>query len=406
MYGDIVFYTHGSTVEYGGEIFPAGELTADILNFTPEDYPPIQHLLDRMKNLAKQYEDTLDRGIWWELNNQFIELRSQLMRYRVFRILLQEDEQFLNETQQYTENASLFTDEEMDEQDCSAERLLEMHRQKEEGRTPPFLLIVAGNRNDKWRYYKLQMARYRRYIEDFIVFNPTIHNFINFLLSKLKRNAPEEYAAALYQFYNDERLVEKLIVNPTSLDRTFYQKYDPCEVSYLPRELPDGTFAIAQEHTTDSLQMLLKADFMTALNAGHNIRRCIVCKKYFLVRSGVHALYCEGRCPLDERFTCRQFGSYEIQKELAQDVPKIKAKMTAFARIRKDYQRGAITEEEMRQLKDAVRDKLFDALSRPDISNEDFKESISSEQLYPIFGITRQAKPRGRPRKMKDGDSA
>lgn len=360
-----------------------------------------------MKDLAKQYEDTLDRGVWWELNNQLMELRSQLMRYRVFQILLKEDDRFLNETQQYTESYSFFTDEEMDEQECSKDRWFEMYRQKEEeGWTPPFLLIVDGGREDKWRYYKLQMARYQRYIDDVIVFNPTIHNFINFLLSKLKRNSPEEYAAALYQFYNDERLVEKLIVNPTNLERPFYQKYDPCVVSYLPRELPDGTFAIAQEHTTDSLQMLLKADFMTALNAGHNIRRCIVCKKYFLVRSGVHALYCEGRCPLDERFTCRQYGSYEIQKELARDVPKIKAKITAFNRIRKDYQRGAITEEEMRQLKDAVRDKLFDALSSPDISNEDFKQSISTERLYPLYGIARQANPRGRPRKVKDGDDA
>ena len=54
MYGEIVFYTHGSTIEYGGEIFPAGELTADILNFASEDYPPIQRFLDRMKDLAKQ----------------------------------------------------------------------------------------------------------------------------------------------------------------------------------------------------------------------------------------------------------------------------------------------------------------------------------------------------------------
>ena len=107
MYGEIVFYTHGSTIEYGGEIFPAGELTADILNFAPEDYRPIQRLLDRMKELSKQYEDTLDRGVWWELNNQLIELRSQLMRYRVFQILLREDDQFLNETQQYTESYSL-----------------------------------------------------------------------------------------------------------------------------------------------------------------------------------------------------------------------------------------------------------------------------------------------------------
>ena len=116
MYGEIVFYTHGSTIEYGGEIFAAGELTADILNFAPEDYRPIQRLLNRMKELARQYEDTLERGVWWELNNRFIELRSQLMRYRVFQILLKEDDQFLNETQQYTESYSLFTDEEMDEQ--------------------------------------------------------------------------------------------------------------------------------------------------------------------------------------------------------------------------------------------------------------------------------------------------
>ena len=104
MYGEIVFYTHGSTIEYGGEIFPAGELTADILNFASEDYPPIQRFLDRMKDLAKQYEDTLDRGVWWEVNNQLMELRSQLMRYRVLQILLKEDDWFLNETQQYTES--------------------------------------------------------------------------------------------------------------------------------------------------------------------------------------------------------------------------------------------------------------------------------------------------------------
>lgn len=192
MYGEIVFYTHGSTIEYGGEIFAAGELTADILNFTPQDYRPIQRLLARMKELARQYEATLERGIWWELNNHLIELRSQLMRYRVFQILLKEDDQFLNETQQYTESYSLFTDEEMDEKDCTLERCLDLYqKEEEEHRTPLFLLIVPGGREDKWRYYKLQMARYQRYIDDVIVFNPTIHNFINFLLSKLKRNSPE-----------------------------------------------------------------------------------------------------------------------------------------------------------------------------------------------------------------------
>ena len=231
-------------------------------------------------------------------------------------------------------------------------------------------------------------------------------DFINFILSKLEHNSSENYATALYQFYHDERLVEKLIANPISLEHSFYQKYDHCVVSYVPRALPDGKFAICQEHTTDSLQMLLKADYMTALNIGYNIRRCIVCKNYFLVRSGAHVLYCEGSCPLNERFTCRQYGSYEVQKERSRDVPKIKVKITAFNRIRKDYQRGIITEEEMRRLKDTVRDRLFDALSSFDISNEDFERSISSRHLYPLCRVARQAKPRGRPRKTKDGDGA
>ena len=212
-------------------------------------------------------------------------------------------------------------------------------------------------------------------------------------------NSPENYAASLYQLYNDERLVEKLIVNPRSLEQPFYQKHDHCVVSYVPRELPDKRFAICQEHTTDSLQMLLKADYMTALNAGHNIRQCVVCKKYFLVKGGAHALYCEGACPHAPQYTCRQFGTYEVQKELARDVPKIQAKLTAFERIRKDQKRDIITAEEARRLKDTVRDMLFDALNEADVSNEGFERSISSERLYPYCGVTRKAKPRGRPRK-------
>ena len=407
MDGNIVFYIHGSTIEYGGTLFDAGELTTDILNLAPREYAPLQDQLQHIQSLARQYESTQERGIWWELNGCLMELRSQMMKYQVFQVLLRDDEQFLNEAQQYTEQLTFIPDQEMECPMTTLEQWEAAAAQKEENQSiPPQLLIYPGSRREKWLYYRKQIDRCQRYLEEVAAFNPTVHNFINFVLSKLEHNSSENYAAALYQFYNDERLVEKLIVNPTGLEHSFYQKYDHCVVSYVPRELPDGKFAICQEHTTDSLQMLLKADYMTALNVGYNIRRCIVCKKYFLVRSGAHVLYCEGRCPLDERFTCRQYGSYEIQKELARDVPKIKAKITAFNRIRKDYQRGIITEEEMRRLKDAVRDRLFDALSSPDISNEAFERSISSQHLYSICRVARQARPRGRPRKAKDGDGA
>lgn len=143
---------------------------------------------------------------------------------------------------------------------------------------------------------------------------------------------------------------------------------------------------------------------MLALNSGHNIRQCIVCKRYFLLKTGVHALYCEGVCPVAPQFTCRQFGTME-EKELVKDIPKVRAKQTAFERIKKDQQRGAITKADARRAKDYVRDQLYDALRDKDFSLEDFERRIAPQALYSFCGIVRQAKPRGRPRKQKDGEA-
>ena len=136
------------------------------------------------------------------------------------------------------------------------------------------------------------------------------------------------------------------------------------------------------------------------------IHRCIICGRYFLLKSGVHALYCEGACPHAPDYTCRQFGSVEVQKELAKDIPKVKVKVTAFSRITKDLSRNAISQKDARKAKDYVRDLLYDALRDASISVETFEESVSSENVYQRCGITRTANPRGRPPKAKAGEQA
>ena len=268
------------------------------------------------------------------------------------------------------------------------------------------MLRAIGPTKDAWRDYKKYIRRYETYLHDIRAFNGTIRNFISFSLSKLKHNSPEDYAAALYGFYNDERIAEKLIVNPIRNNGDCYTPHDVYELSYVPRPLPDGSVAICQEHVTDSLQALMKADYMLALNSGHNIRRCIICGRYFLLKSGVHALYCEGACPHAPGYPCRQFGTVELQKELAKDIPKVKVKVTAFARITKDMQRGTISQEDARKAKDYVRDLLYDALRDANISVEAFEQRISSERVYQHCGITRTANPRGRPPKEKAGEQA
>ena len=425
MGGSVIFYTYGSTLELNGQQLTAGMLTADLLNLSPDEYMRLKKRMTQITDLAKEYERKWDVALWWKLNEKMDALCQKLRRYQVFRLLLDEDEDaFFSAIREITEQFSVFPTEDQaptaEAQKRQFERVANQFSQR--GEDAPLdlfhpseadledgmafyyeMLRTFGPTKDAWRDYKKYIRRYETYLHDIRAFNGTIRNFISFSLSKLKHNSPEDYAAALYGFYNDERIAEKLIVNPIRNNGDCYTTHDAYELSYVPRPLPDGTVAICQEHVTDSLQALMKADYILALNSGHNIRRCIICGKYFMLKSGVHALYCEGACPHAPGYTCRQFGTVEVQKELAKNNPKVKAKLTAFSRITKDMQRGAISQEDARRAKDHVRDRLYDALRSPDISVEEFSEQISTAQVYEYCRITRVSKPRGRPPKAKAG---
>ena len=426
MEGSIIFYTYGSTLELNGQQFTAGMLTADLLNLSPDEYRPMSKRMKQITSLAEEYEQSGSIELWRKLNEELTALCGVLRRYQVFRLLLDESEDaFFSVIREITEQFSVFPAEGQVPTEAAQQRQFERvaNQFSQRGEYAPLdlfhpseadlekgkafyyeLLRAIGPTKDAWRDYKKYIRRYETYLHDIRAFNGTIRNFISFSLSKLKHNSPEDYAAALYGFYNDERIAEKLIVNPIRNNGDCYTTHDAYELSYVPRPLPDGSVAICQEHVTDSLQALMKADYMLALNSGHNIRRCIICGRYFLLKSGVHALYCEGACPHAPGYTCRQFGTVELQKELAKDIPKVKVKVTAFARFTKDMQRGAISQEDARKAKDYVRDLLYDALRDADTSVEAFEESVSSENVYQRCGITRTANPRGRPPKKKAGE--
>jgi len=428
MEGGIVFYTYGSTLELYGQQSTAGVLTADLLNLSPDEYHPMDKRMKRITSLAEEYEQSKDTALWWKLNEEMAALCEALHRYTVFHLLLDESEDaFFSVIREITGQFDLLPKEEHEPSEEVQQKRLERvaNEISERGEYAPLdlfhpseadlekgdafyyeMLRAIGPTKDAWRDYKKRIRRYETYLHDIRAFNGTIRNFIRFSLSKLKHNSPEDYAAALYGFYNDERIAEKLIINPIRNNGDCYRTHDDYALSYVPRQLPDGSAAICQEHVTDSLQALMKADYMLALNSGHNIRRCIICGRYFLLKSGVHALYCEGECPHAPGYTCRQFGTVEVQKELAKDIPKVRVKVTAFSRITKDMQRGAISQEDARKAKDHVRDLLYDALRDANISVEAFEQSVSSERVYQNCGITRTANPRGRPPKARTGDAS
>jgi len=425
MENNIIFYTYSSTLELNGQQFDAGRLTEELLNLSPADYRPMHERMARITELEHSYAENKQLAVWWELNEEMTALCQELRSWTVFRLLLDEDEdRYFSVVRQVTEQYDLFAGEEYNSSpEMTVKKLqsfVDDFFQQTEPRQGDFdlfdpycgdedmyyqMLLAVGATDETWNLYCAHIKRYRGFLHDIRAFVPTIRNFIKFILSKLKINSPETYAAALYDFYNDRRIAEKLIVNPIRYDGDCYRTHDRHMLSYVPRELPDGSVAICQEHVTDSLQALMKADYMLALNSGYNIRRCIICEKYFLLKSGVHALYCEGACPHAPGYTCRQFGTVEVQKELAKNIPKVKAKLTAFSRITKDMQRGSITQEEARKAKDYIRDLLYDALRDPNVSVERFTEQIDAERVYHFCQITRLSKQRGRPPKKKAGEA-
>ena len=388
MEGSIIFYTYGSTLELNGQQFEAGRLTEDLLNLSPDNYHPLHERMVRIRTLMDIYEYVRKSELWWKLNDEMEQLCQELRRYTVFRLLPDDCyDAFFSVIREITGQFSLFPPEEHSLSEDDQTKLLSASAEE-------FFQSDDGDSDPEISLGLLDLFRRREGSEE-------KGELFYYEMFRLLGACEDTWSA--YGFYNDDRTAEKLIVNPITYHGDCYRRHDEYMLSYVPRELPDGSMAICQEHVTDSLQALMKADYMLALNSGHNIRRCIICGKYFMLKSGVHALYCEGACPHAPGYTCRQFGTVEVQKELAKNNPKVKAKLTAFSRITKDMQRGAISQEDARRAKDHVRDRLYDALRSPDISVEEFSEQISTAQVYEYCRITRVSKPRGRPPKAKAG---
>lgn len=219
-------------------------------------------------------------------------------------------------------------------------------------------------------------------------------------LSHLDRLTPDNYMAALHTFLFHER-AHKWIANP--VDGTgFYTRMDDVRLHLIPRETAPGSgaFKVYEYYEADRLQTMLKLDFYKGLEAGHLIRRCENCGRYFLLRKGYHTKYCDLPNPINPKYTCAQLG-YRIRgvKEEAEDSPLTQAFYRCFQRIDKDKSRGNITTEERELLWEKAQELYHTARTKPRTSYEAFNTSLSTERLYPLCGIQRKSKPRGRPKR-------
>lgn len=381
MYGSIMFYVGKKTIVLNEHTYTLGELTADILNISPEEYRGMKEILLRAEGKMEQYRSTKELEYWEAANKEMQALDRKLRTHPLFRAIKQEpclikEARMMLDELQYG-RLDCFDDWEDEE---------------------PY---DVGDLDYKWMAYERYCRAYHSILDDLASFNQTIRFFIRYYLSALKKLNPENYAAALYDYLNDPRAAMKMIANPIE-GIGFYSVADPVMLRFVPRpvDYEEETYQIFEYYEATQLQTLLKVDFYKALSAGHVVRRCEYCGRYFLLTKGYHTKYCDKPNPQYPEFTCAQLGYRQTGlKEAAKDDPMKQALFRCYQRLNKDVSRKKITKEERDRLYALAVDLHFDARQDPNISFEEFEESLATENLCAICGIQRKNGQVGRPKK-------
>ena len=85
-----------------------------------------------------------------------------------------------------------------------------------------------------------------------------------------------------------------------------YQPGDSMVLQYIPLIDNSGEYCIAEVFRMDTLQGLLKIDFVRGLMKGHFPSKCGHCGRNFLMTKGYHTKFCDMPSPEDTMRSCRQ----------------------------------------------------------------------------------------------------
>ncbi|EGC04086.1 DUF6076 domain-containing protein [Ruminococcus albus] len=397
MFSDCVFWVKGDMIEVNGQEFMLGELSATCMNITPKEYEEIYGLYQSAKQvLDKEYNEksaqwAMDmvgnwdeaefdadnltdepeleytppsKEEWQKLNDILLQLCSILLQHKIFQVLA----------------------------DPNYVKILEQFKNITDNMLTP----------ETWKIYVETAQAMEPIINDIYNFNKTIYYFVTDNIMHLKKCDPENYAAAYFDFINAPNAYKK-IANPLTDPYMSYDFTDNLDMNLVPRETAEGSgeYIIAEYYHAKRLQPLLKVDFFKGLMVGHQIRRCLNCNRFFIVKGGYKTKYCDMPSPENPKRTCNQIAfAKKKPKEKNADNPKYQSYQRCIARLTKSCQRGAVTEDEKRTLSAKAEELYHTAMTSPEFTNEEFEQQLCSANLYKLCGITPPKK--GRPGKKND----
>lgn len=161
----------------------------------------------------------------------------------------------------------------------------------------------------------------------------------------------------------------------------------PVKTEYIPirKTRNSKTFVTARRFYFESYYSFIITDFFEGLHYGHYPRRCIVCKKYFLMQSAARQKYCSGNAPFmlkGKPITCRKYAARTNRKELVEGNPVIRLYKNRCAAIRNEQKRGTVTLEFAAAAKALAKRHMQIAKQNPEYASSQYISDMSRGKLY------------------------
>ena len=165
-------------------------------------------------------------------------------------------------------------------------------------------------------------------------------------LRRLKRRDETYFAVGTHDYFHSEEYA-KWMPEYNRIPIETFTEAPTARVSYVFARNPkdEKKMVFVERMFFDHVIHFLTHDLFNGMHWGHAPTKCLNCGRFFLTDNAHTPQYCGEPAPQDSKYTCRQYGSMKKQKDQNSDHPVYNTFKTRTNTIRKQHERGKITDE-------------------------------------------------------------
>lgn len=386
--------SNGKMILNNDIVLPLGTAARDVLNISDDIYEQMYALYEKANACFDRYIDSRLLNDWHEANQRLIELDEMLIRYPLFRYLRRGNEilQYVRKITSPAHECAVNDSESRQYGNISGGSARFIRAANTGTCNYSINRLISGiplsvrRRNTICKpdiEYSHLCVVYGKMLEDIRVFGTTIrYCWDSYISSDEKINSISCLQALAKYLSGTPFAAEGSNLSESIFDYYKWETAVDVEYTHPVGSTLSDPYRLYASYTTCSLLFLLKIDLYESLNAGHMIRRCGYCRKFFLLENGYHAKYCS--TPPDEstKYSCAQLAYRNgFSKESAGNNPLGQTMNRCYNRLKKSFQRNNITREE-RDLLWSKAQTIYWTYARSGIEPAELDKMLCTDNLY------------------------